>query len=654
MNNLASLSKYLRYLALKMTTTAGSGHPTSSLSAADLMGYLISEVFRYDIGNPNNPNNDRMIFSKGHATPLYYGLFVAMGFVSEKDLERYRKIDSILEGHPTFRFPFAEAATGSLGQGLSVGVGLVLAIKAKIKDQKSTIKNMKENFKPPTTNYQPITYVLLGDGELAEGSVWEAAEMASYYQLDNLVAIVDANQLGQSRETMQGHNVEVYEQRFKAFGWDTIVIDGHDFGEIKRAFDKAKDAGYKPFVIIARTFKGSGISFLEDKDNWHGKPLPADLFEKAVIELGEIKQVKVEVRKPESVNSKQKTRNNKQLTTHNSQLITYKEGDSIATRKAYGETIASLGEVDKDIVVLDAEVSNSTYSEIFRNKFPERYFEMFIAEQNMVGTAVGFSRLGFKPFVSTFAAFLTRAYDQIRMAALSGAEIRFCGSHAGVSIGEDGPSQMGLEDISMFRSIQGSTVLYPSDAVSTAKLVAQMVDLKGISYLRASRPNTSVIYKADEEFPIGGCKVHMNKSEIRNPKSEIIIITAGVTLFEVLKAQEELAKEGIEVTVVDLYSVKPIDSKTLLSLVQPPTTNHQPITNIITVEDHWFDGGLGDAVLNVFSNHRLSTINHQLNIHKLAVNLMPRSGKPAELLNLEGIDSAGIIKKAKEILQLIP
>jgi transketolase len=272
----------------------------------------------------------------------------------------------------------------------------------------------------------------------------------------------------------------------------------------------------------------------------------------------------------------------------------------------------------------------------------------------MVGTAVGFSRLGFKPFVSTFAAFLTRAYDQIRMAALSGAEIRFCGSHAGVSIGEDGPSQMGLEDISMFRSIQGSTVLYPSDAVSTAKLVAQMVDLKGISYLRASRPNTSVIYKADEEFPIGGCKVHMNKSEIRNPKSEIIIITAGVTLFEVLKAQEELAKEGIEVTVVDLYSVKPIDSKTLFSLVQPPTTNHQPITNIITVEDHWFDGGLGDAVLNVFSNHRLSTINHQLNIHKLAVNLMPRSGKPAELLNLEGIDSAGIIKKAKEILQLIP
>ena len=499
----------------------------------------------------------------------------------------------------------------------------------------------------------------MGDGEMAEGSTWEAINLASYYKLDNLVAILDMNRLGQSQETMLGWDTKIYEKRLQAFGWETIVIDGHNYGEIEEGFRKAINdrdiwkvsegllpggESRKPFAIIAKTIKGKGISFLENKEGWHGKPVPPDQLERALVELGDVDlDLKVDIPKPERreiSNFKFQISNKIQNPKSKVPKLDYKLGEQIATRKAYGTALAKLGEAYPNVVSLDAEVKNSTYSEIFKEKFPDRFFEMFIAEQNMVGAAVGFSRLGYIPFVSTFAAFFTRAFDQIRMAAISNANIKFCGSHAGVSIGEDGPSQMGLEDLSMFRGVYGSVVLYPSDAVSTGKIVEEMVKHKGICYLRTSRPTTSVIYGNDEKFSIGGCKVHkLPKSPrlLKLLKKRILIVAAGVTLFEALKAQEELANEGIEVVVVDCYSIKPIDKVTLTKLVDNNSI-------VITVEDHWFEGGLGDAVLNIFARDT------KVKVHKLAVTKMPRSGKPQELLDFEGISASAIIRKIKSAI----
>ncbi len=612
LKKIEAVARFLRYYSLKVSTVASSGHPTSSLSAADLMAALISRVFRFDLSHPDNSGNDRLIFSKGHASPLYYSLFAAMGAIKRDDLLGYRKFTSILEGHPTFRFPYAEAATGSLGQGLSIGVGF--AINEKYIDK---------------TGYR--TFVLLGDGEMAEGSVWEALALASKYKLGHLTGIIDVNRLGQSEQTMLGHDVTTYKKRVESFGWKTVIIDGHDMGEILQAYENIGKDMDTPYMIIAKTFKGRGISFIEDKDSWHGKPLTAEDFEKAVQELGVVDHaLKVELQKPSAAHDVRKkgSKGVKRST------LSYKKGDMVATRKAYGDALASMGEVYPEVVVLDGDVKNSTYAEIFKKKFPERFFEMYIAEQNMVGAAVGLARRGKYPFVSTFSAFFTRAYDQIRMSVLCGVGINFCGSHAGVSIGEDGPSQMGLEDLSMFRSIFGCKVLYPSDAVATAVLVEEMVNEKGMTYLRTSRPATPVIYDVNEKFPIGGSKVHRAKS---SHTKKVVIVSAGVTLFESLKAQEELVKEDIEVIVVDAYSIKPIDEETLKKLAEEADT-------FITVEDHWFEGGLGDAVLNVFAT------DPKVRIHKLAVTKLPRSGKPSELLEFEGISSSAIIKKALAII----
>lgn len=616
-SKLNQYATFLRYYSLLISTKAGSGHPTSSLSAADLMAVLFATTYRFDFKDKNNPNNDRLIFSKGHASPLYYSLFALAGALPIKELDGYRTFNSPLEGHPTPRFPFTEASTGSLGQGLSIGVGFGL--------------NGKYLDKLP---YR--TFVLLGDGEMAEGSVWEAMEVASKYKLDNLIGILDVNRLGQSDETMLGHHVETYQKRIAAFGWETVVIDGHNFKEILNAYSQIEKLESRPFMIIAKTIKGKGVSFLEDKNGLHGKPLSPEEFEKAVKELGKVDQtMRIEVKKPVEKIPNPKFQILNKFQIPNSK-ISYKLGDQIATRKAYGEALTRIGGIYPNVVALDGDVKNSTHSEIFKAAFPDRFFEMYIAEQNMVGAAVGFAKRGKIPFVSTFAAFLTRAFDQIRMAAISQANIKFCGSHAGVSIGEDGPSQMGLEDLAMFRAVHGCSVLYPSDAVSTDKLVEEMAKAKGMSYMRTTRPPTPVIYDMNESFPIGGSKTHWVKGDKMGKRGKALIIAAGITLHEALKAQQELAKQGIEIIVVDCYSIKPIDEQTIKKLGEKSGY-------VITVEDHWYDGGLGDAVLNVFSN------NSKVRVHKLAVTKMPRSGKPNELLDYEDISSSSIIKAVKTI-----
>lgn len=613
-SNLEGLAKLIRYYILQMTTVAGSGHPTSSLSATDLMTALFFGKLRFDLGDIQNPNNDRVIFSKGHVSPLIYALYTVAGAIEEEDLLNYRKFGSELEGHPTLRFKFAEAATGSLGQGLSVGVGEALAIRQGTRNRKQE------------TGGLPLVYVLMGDGECAEGSVWEACEIASYYKLGNLVAIVDVNRLGQSGETMLGWKTEVYADRFKAFGWEVKVVNGHDYDKIVKAYEGIDGKGDKPIAIIAKTIKGKGVSFLENKEGWHGKALSQEDFEKAVGELGDFDKLKREgVEKP--IEGPVSSFPPRTATL----ALKYKTGEEVATRKAFGEALASLGKENSRIVSLDGETSNSTFAEIFRNKFPERYFEMFIAEQNMVGVALGMSKRGYVPFVSTFSAFFTRAFDQIRMSVYSGANVKFVGSHSGVSIGEDGPSQMGLEDISMFKSLLGSTVFCPSDAVSCSRLVELAAAEEGIFYIRTARPATPVIYKSDEDFWVGGSKT-LKQSE----KDSLVIVACGVTVGEALKAHEILKKEGINVAVLDCYSIKPIDEETLKAVAAKSNNI------VITVEDHYFEGGLGDSVLNVFAPGGTQ-------VHKLAVVQMPMSGKGEELMDFEGISAVGIVKKVKEV-----
>lgn len=601
-------AKLLRKWILVSTTEAGSGHPTSSMSSADLGTVLFDKYFRYDISNPLNPDNDRFILSKGHASPLFYALYGMAGGHPLDELMNLRKFGSRLEGHPSMHYSFTDAATGSLGQGLSIGAGLSYFGKKENRDLK--------------------TYVFLGDGELAEGQIWEACNFASYYKLDNLIAIADINRLGQSQETMFGSDGEKYADRFKVFGFETIIIDGHDLEEIDKAFAKAVgNKSGKPYAIVAKTKKGKGVSFVEDKDGWHGKTLSKDDLEKALNELGEVDEsLRFNLQKPEVTPVQNKP-------ISKSDPISFKQGEEVATREVYGKVLANLAQENPDIYALDGDVKNSTFSMDFLAEFPERFIECYIAEQNMVGVAVGLQRVGKIPFVSTFAAFLTRAFDQIRMAGISHANIKFVGSHAGVSIGEDGPSQMGLEDIAMFMSIPDSVVLHPSDALSTAKLLPKLVSHRGISYLRTLRSKTPVIYSNDEDFAVGGAKI-VKKSE----KDVLTVVACGITVHEALSAYEDLKKQGVSVRVVDCYSIKPIDKKNLEDSLSE-TKNRI----ILTVEDHYESGGLGDAVLSA-----LSTDNAK--VYKLAVTKVERSGKSNELLKDAAISSADIVEKVKSLL----
>ncbi len=605
---LRKLAALVRYYILTSTTEAGSGHPTSSLSATELMvALLFGGAFRCDVDHPEYPNNDRLIFSKGHASPLFYSLWAAAGKLTEEELMTYRKFGSPLEGHPTVAFRYVEAATGSLGQGLSIGLGM--ALNAKYLDK---------------LPYR--TYVLLGDSEMAEGSQWEAIQIAAHYKLDNLIGILDVNRLGQRGETMYGHDLSAYEKRIASFGWETILIDGHSLFEILGAYEKAFQVSGKPTMIIARTIKGKGVSFIEDKNGWHGKTLKKEECDRALKELGEVdKSLRGEIGKPKDLKPEER------VPEASVKKIDYTGEKSVATRKAYGNALVRIFPKFPKIVSLDGEVCNSTYAEIFKEAYPKQYFEMYIAEQNMVGTALGLSCRGKIPFVSTFSAFMTRAFDQIRMSQYSNPNIKFVGSHAGVSIGQDGPSQMGLEDIAMFRAILGSVVLYPSDAVSTEKLVEEAAKHHGMTYLRTTREAAPVLYPEDEKFIIGGSKV-LRKSD----KDRITVIGAGVTVHEVLKAYEELKKEGIFIRVIDLYSVKPIDETTLREAARATKT-------IITVEDHYAEGGIGEAV-----GSALATL--PVSLHSLAVRRKPRSGKPAELLDDEEISQKAILRKVKELL----
>ncbi len=614
-NFLNHIAYNLRVSILKMTTQAGSGHPTSALSAADIVAGLFFNTMHFDPQDPYNPNNDRFILSKGHASPVLYAIWKELGVLTEQELMTYRHFTSVLEGHPTSRFSRFEAATGSLGQGLSIGVGMAL------------------NAKMSGLSYR--TYVLLGDSECAEGSVWEAAELASFNKLGNLIGILDCNRLGQSTQTMEGYNVDEFAQRFSAFGWQPLIINGHDMKEIVAVFEQAQKSNDRPVMIIAKTIKGYGVHDVENKNGFHGKVFKPDELPKILEEL--------------------KNRFNKYVKApdyhwqpHIPEMMVKKktapdvikiadpvfESKEMATRQAYGIALKAIGEQSEDVIALDAEVKNSTYADIFEKSFPSRFVQCFVAEQNMVGMAVGFAARHKIPFVSTFAVFFSRAFDQIRMAAIGKAPLRLVGSHAGVSIGQDGPSQMGLEDIAMMRTLVDSVILYPSDAVSAYKLVAMMANHDtSISYLRTTRAATPILYDSKEEFVIGGCKI------VKQQEGDVAcIVAAGITLFEALKAYEALIKENIFVTVIDLYSIKPLDAATLLKAARAAGNI------IITVEDHYKAGGIGEAVDDALKNTGIT-------LYNLAVTKLPRSGSPEELLNYEEINGRAIINAVKDAIE---
>ncbi len=598
------LAQQMRVDSIRATTQAGSGHPTSSMSAADLLAVLQKKYLRYDFDHPQHPNNDRLVFSKGHAAPLLYAFLKACGAIADEELMSLRKLGSPLEGHPVPKvLPWVDVATGSLGQGLPIAVGIAL--------------NGRYLDKLP---YR--TWVLLGDSEMAEGSVWEAFNLAAFYKLDNLTAVLDMNRLGQRGQTMFGWDFDAYAQRASAFGWHTVAVDGHDFEVIDKSYEEAINTKGRPTLVIAKTEKGHGVSLVANKDGWHGKPLNPDEAARAIAELGGEVGIVVKPALPES---------KQPALIQKGKPVLPEYGQVVATREAYGDALTSLGSVRENVIVLDAEVCNSTFSEKFAHAYPERFFEMFIAEQIMIGASVGLASRGKTVFASTFAAFLARAYDFIRMAAVSRADLRLCGSHAGVSIGEDGPSQMGLEDLAMMRAVWGSTVLYPSDAVSAAKLVVAMADLSGISYIRTTRAKTPVIYKGDEEFPVGGSKV------LRSSANDgATLVAAGITVHESMRAADKLKEIGIDVRVIDAYSVKPIDVRTLAKAAAETGL-------LIVVEDHWFEGGLGDAVLDAFTGNdsRLPCV------IKMAVSAMPGSGTPDELLHAAGISWQHIVETVK-------
>ena len=571
------------------------------------MAVLLDGHLRLDFDDPANPARDHLVFSKGHASPLLYACFKAAGAISDEELLSFRKLGSPFEGHPTPVLPWVDVATGSLGQGLPVAVGLALAAK-RFDRSPSRV------------------WCLCGDSEMAEGSIWEAFDHASHWELDNLVAIVDVNRLGQTGETMHGWDLGLYADRARAFGWEAIEVDGHDVEAIEQAYTEAEQVEGRPAVVIARTKKGAGVKAVEDQPGKHGKPL--DDAEAAIEELGGERDLTVQVAKPDA-----SPRGEGQTLPPGGRatLPQWEVGEEVATRKAYGEALKALGDARGDVVALDGEVSNSTYSEIFRDAHPDRYVELYIAEQQLIATAVALQRRGWKPFCSTFAAFLTRAYDFVRMAAVSRAELKLCGSHAGVSIGEDGPSQMGLEDLAAFRAVHSSTVLYPSDANQTARLVALMADLDGIAYLRTHRGALPVIYGPDDRFEIGG-------SRVARDGDDVTLVGAGVTLHEALSAADELARDGVEARVIDLYSVKPVDTETLARAATETGA-------IVTAEDHWPEGGLGEAVLGA-----LAEAGESCPVRKLGVEIMPGSGTPKELLREAGIDAGAIAAAARELV----
>ena len=603
------LARQLRADSIRCSTAAGSGHPTSSLSAADLMAVLLLGHLRYDWTRPKLPENDHLIFSKGHASPLYYALLRGAGVIDDAELMTFRKLGSRLEGHPTPILPWVDVATGSLGQGLPIAVGEALGAK-----------------RPLGAPFH--VWTLTGDSELAEGSIWEGLDHAGHEGLSGFTAIFDINRLGQRGPTELEWNVDAYAARVKAFGCEPIIVDGHDLVAIDDALGRARRAD-RPTVIVAKTKKGAGVSFLEDKEGWHGKALDAEQARAALAELGAVPSRTFPTMKPEPWTPKPLPAPKKP------DLATYTE--PLATRKAYGEALAALGAARGDVVVLDAEVSNSTHAEDFKKTAPDRFFELYIAEQQLVAAAVGMQVLGLVPFASTFAAFFTRAYDFIRMAAISRANIRLSGSHAGVSIGEDGPSQMALEDLAMMRAVHGSTVLYPCDANQTARLVALMADLPGISYLRTTREKTPILYTDHlDDFRIGGSRI------VRGGGTDdaVAVIAAGITVHEAVKAADQL-KGQVALRVIDLYSVKPLDRAALVDAVK--VTNGR----ILVVEDHWPEGGIGDAVLAALAEAGASAGLTRF-VH-LAPREMPASGKPAELLAAAGIDAAHIVAAVKDL-----
>ncbi|WP_369232039.1 transketolase [Streptomyces sp. R21] len=605
---ISDLAQQLRVDSVRASAAAGSGHPTSSMSAADLMAVLLARHFRYDFDRPAHPGNDRFVLSKGHASPLLYAAYKAAGAISDSELLTFRKLGSRLEGHPTpQRLPWVETATGSLGQGLPVGVGIALAGK-----------------RLDRTGYR--VWVLCGDSELAEGSIWEAAEHAGHEHLDNLTVIIDVNRLGQRGPTRHGHDLGAYARRFRAFDWHTVEVDGHDVEAIERAYAEAKSTSGQPTVILARTLKGKGVEAVQDREGMHGKPLKDP--DEAIAELGGNHDRRVEVQQPPAARMLHAVR------AGHLDPPRYDIGDKVATRDAFGQALAALGAARGDIVALDGEVGDSTRAEFFAKEYPDRYFECYIAEQQMVAAAVGLAARGWVPYASTFAAFLTRAHDFVRMASISGAGINLVGSHAGVAIGQDGPSQMGLEDLAMFRAVHGSTVLYPCDANQTAKLVGAMAGCEGVRYLRTSRGESPVIYSPTEEFPIGGSKVLRASYEDR-----LTIVAAGATVHEALAAADALDRAGIQARVIDLYSVKPVDRRTLREAAERTGC-------LVTVEDHREEGGLGDAVLDAFLDGRPVP-----RLVRLAVRTMPGSASPEEQLHAAGIDAESIVAAAQLLVE---
>jgi transketolase len=614
LDDLSAIANQLRILSIESTTAAGSGHPTSSCSAADLVAGLFFGQMRLDPTHPRAKENDRFILSKGHAAPLLYAVWEELGHIQREDLKELRKLHSPLEGHPTPRLDFVDVATGSLGQGLSAGVGMAIDARMDGLDSK--------------------TYVLLGDGEMAEGSVWEAASFAGLRRLENLVAIVDVNRLGQNSATAFGWDLDVYRKRFEAFGWDAIEIDGHEMDAIMKAYAEIGKSG-KPLAIIARTMKGKGIPDVEGKLDWHGKPLKPDMAKRAIDSLSPHAKSAlgwISPQKPKVVTGKASASKPAQTSSESSQNLTYKKGDEVAPRKAFGNALTRLGSQFPEMVVLDGDVGNSTHTDDFAKKFPDRFVECYIAEQNMIGMATGFSARGRIPVASTFAAFLSRAYDQVRMAAVSQSQLKIVGTHTGVSIGDDGASQMGLEDIASFRAVHGTVVFGPSDAVSTERLVEIMLREKGMFYLRATRAACPVLYSPDEKFEIGGAKI-LRQSD----KDQVTVIATGITVFEALKACDELAQKGISATVIDAYSIKPL-AKELIAECMRKTGNE-----IITVEDHNAEGGLGDAVAGELSIEGAR-------VTKLAVRELPHSGTKDELLEKYRINHTAIIETVQSVI----
>jgi transketolase len=608
------LAAQLRVDSVRSSTSAGSGHPTSSMSAADLLAVLVSRHLRYDWDRPDDPANDHLIYSKGHASPLMYSVFKAVGVIDDHELMTgYRRFGQRLQGHPTPVLPWVDVATGSLGQGLPDGVGMALAGRYLDK-----------------LDY--TIWALCGDSEMSEGSMWEALDKASYYQLGNLVAIVDVNRLGQRGETDLGWNLDAYAARATAFGARVRIVDGHDLAQIDDALDAARADERRPLVVLAKTVKGKGFAEIEDSPDWHGKPLPTDMAERAIAELGGERHLTVRGPRPAANGVAVASAASRRAI----ELPSWGLGEKVATRKAYGDALVAVGASDPRVVALDGEVSNSTYAVEFAKAYPERYFEMFIAEQQLIAAATGMAARGYVPFVSTFAAFLTRAYDFIRMGSVSRVDLRLVGSHSGVEIGADGPSQMALEDLAMMRAVHGSTVLYPCDASSTAALVASMTDVTGISYLRTTRGGYPVLYGPDERFPIGG-----SKTPRFSDSDQVTLIGAGVTVHACLAAADQLAGEGVAARVIDAYSIKPIDTATLTAAARATGGR------LIVAEDHHPEGGLGSAVLEALAGARQ---NH-LAITHLAVREMPGSGSGEELLAWAGIDGAGIAAAAREAVR---